>query len=92
VSIAGSSRVAESATRLSRTGAIFSCSVPGSPSRFVVPPEVLSFLPASPVQQGIPTGGIVVAETEPVVKFPASQLEYGQLTYTSGVTKNVTFR
>jgi len=68
-------------------GAAFICLERATANRFTIPQYVLSNIPATP----IPVGVLGVSGTGPQVKFSATGLDAGYLSYTVGVGKNVTF-
>jgi uncharacterized protein (TIGR03437 family) len=76
----------------SRRGAGFVCRERASAGSFTVPPEVLSALPPSQTQEGVPSGQLAVSAASQPVRFTATGLDLGMLTYLVSNTKFVTYR
>ncbi len=76
-------------------GVTFICTERVAAGRFTVPVEVLSVLPPSAVQQGIPTGFLSVGSA-PVFgdlnRFTARGLDAGYFTYSVSSSKNVNYQ
>ena len=60
VYIGGSVTITDPATRRVSGGATFSCIADNSAGHFLVPPEVLTLLPATTTSNGVPNGNMIV--------------------------------
>ena len=79
------------ATRKVEGGATFTCVADNSAGHFVVPPEVLTLLPASTTTSGVSNGNLVVSHGIEA-KFDAPGVGESIFTFTSGTTRNAEFK
>jgi uncharacterized protein (TIGR03437 family) len=75
-----------------KVGATFTCRAPRSAGSFTIPAEVLSSLPASEMQEGLPTGYLAVDAAYLPVTFSAAGLEAGFFSYLRTASLPVTYR
>jgi uncharacterized protein (TIGR03437 family) len=86
VDIAGSSYA--SAT----VAALFSCRVPAAPGRFTIPAEVLSFLPASYTNSGVPMGNLTVSNTVTPTPLPLPGFTLPSLNAVTSTSRGVLYQ
>ena len=91
VYISGEVRVVNAATRRTDGGAQFRCVADNSAGHFVVPPEVLTLLPASTTTSGVSTGNLILIH-EVDAKFDAPGVGESLFTFQSAVTRNAEFK
>lgn len=91
VYIGGSVVLTDAATRKVAGGAVFSCIADNSAGHFVVPPEVLTLLPASTTTSGVSNGNLVVSHGVEA-KFDAPGVGESIFTFVSGTTRNAEFK
>jgi len=91
VYIGGSVTLTNAATRKVDGGAIFTSVAENSAGHFVVPPEVLTLLPASTTTAGVSNGNLVVSHGIEA-KFDAPSVGESLFTFISGTTRNAEFK
>jgi hypothetical protein len=91
VDIAGQSLLPRSAGQTGR-GGHFSCRVRANAGRFQVTPQILLNLPPSVVQNGEPSGSILVANTGTTVNLPLAGYTAAELVAVSGISRSIEFR
>ena len=73
-------------------GAIFMCFAPASAGQFSVPAYVLSALPVSESQGGVPTGMLMLGAGTAPVRFTATGLDVGTYSASWSTTKMVAYQ
>jgi len=83
-----------STNQTAKVTGVFLCAERIGAGRFTVPSIVLSSLPASEVQQGVPTGMLILGSgfLRDAGKFTAPGLDIGYFTYSEQIMKNVNYR
>jgi hypothetical protein len=92
VNIQGAVAILDPVTHQTAGGGSFTCSVPNT-GDFVITPDVLAVLPATPAGIG-PTTGISTLSvgTQSRTSFTASGIDQGVFTYTAGAARNVVYQ
>ena len=75
-----------------QAGVMFLCTAPVSAGQFTVPSVVLSALPVSEVQSGVPTGLLMLGTSTQPVRFTATGLDVGNYTASSTFGKTVAYQ
>ena len=91
VSIAGGVTVINSATRRVEGGAIFSCLETNSAGHFVIPPEVLTLIPASTTTAGVPNGSLIVTNGVQA-KMDLPGFDQSLFVFTSGIVRSAEYK
>jgi hypothetical protein len=91
VNIGGGVVLTNAVTRKVDGGAIFTCSVDNGAGHFVLPPEVLSLIPASTATSGVSNGNITVSHGVEA-KFDAPGVGPSSFFFISGTTRLAEFK
>ncbi len=75
-----------------QAGASFVCLAQSNAGQFTIPAMVLSALPASETQQGMPTGQLSLGAASPPVRFTAPGLDVGMFTNSSVTGKMIAYQ
>ncbi|MCC6586512.1 MAG: hypothetical protein IT168_07315 [Bryobacterales bacterium] len=75
-------------------GATFACTAAAGDGQLVVPAEVLSAMPVTNTNSGVPTGSLTVynAPVRDAARFTATGLQFGTVRYQLATTKDVAFQ
>ncbi len=88
VTIMGSSTI----TTPLAAGATFMCTAPAAAGQFTIPAMVLSALPVSEMDQGVPTGQLALGTATPPVRFNATGIDIGIFTDTTYTGKLIAYQ